>query len=280
MPLAVLFKIQESSSFLTPEMTAMDPDTLRSWVYDDPALADFRHLIDEVIRSRAHVLSTREEPASRDGGSALESMDSAFTMLDSVDLKRGEIADEKGNRVELTDGLFGKFRDSRDRRVRADAFQAMHTAFAGMGNTIAALYAGNVAGGCVRCKARRFDSCLDQALFADNLPRSVYTGLIEAVRAHLPSYYRYLELRRRRLGVEKLHIYDCYLPDCGKCRIRNTPMNRQSGWYGVPLRRWGKPISGIWTASLPAAGWTYMKPGERPPALMRPGFTAYIPICC
>lgn len=210
--LAVLFKIQESSSFLTPEMTAMDPDTLRSWVYDDPALADFRHLIDEVIRSRAHVLSTREEQLLAMAAPALESMDSAFTMLDSVDLKRGEITDEKGNRVELTDGLFGKFRDSRDRRVRADAFQAMHTAFAGMGNTIAALYAGNVRADVFGAKARRFDSCLDQALFADNLPRSVYTGLIEAVRAHLPSYYRYLELRRRRLGVEKLHIYDCYLP--------------------------------------------------------------------
>lgn len=75
---------------------------------------------------------------------ALESMDSAFTMLDSVDLKRGEIADEKGNRVELTDGLFGKFRDSRDRRVRRTPFRPWHTAFAGMGNTIAALYAGNV----------------------------------------------------------------------------------------------------------------------------------------
>ncbi len=210
--LAVLFKIQEITSFLMPEMTAMSPDTLHNWVYDDPALADFRHMVDEVIRSRAHVLSTREEQLLAMAAPALESMDTAFTMLDSVDLKRGEVTDEKGNRVELTDGLFGKFRDSRDRRVRAEAFEAMHTAFAGMGNTIAALYAGNVRADVFGAKARHFDSCLDQALFADNLPRSVYTGLIEAVRAHLPAYYRYLELRRRRLGVEKLHIYDCYLP--------------------------------------------------------------------
>ncbi|HIW74482.1 MAG TPA: oligoendopeptidase F [Firmicutes bacterium] len=210
--LAVLFKIQETASFLTPEMTAMEPDTLRGWVYGDPALADFRHMADDVIRSRAHVLSAREEQLLSMAGPALESMDAAFTMLDSVDLKRGEVVDEKGERVELTDGLFGKFRDSRDRRVRADAFRAMHTAFAGMGNTIAALYAGSVRADVFGAKARRFDSCLDQALFADNLPRSVYTGLIAAVRAHLPAYYRYLELRRRRLGVEKLHIYDCYLP--------------------------------------------------------------------
>ncbi len=210
--LTVLFKIQETSSFLTPEMTAMEPDTLHAWVYGDPALTDFRHMADDVIRSRAHVLSAREEQLLAMAGPALESMDAAFTMLDSVDLKRGEVTDEKGKRVELTDGLFGKFRDSRDRRVRADAFQAMHTAFAGMGNTIAALYAGNVRADVFGTKARNFESCLDQALFADNLPRSVYTGLIETVRAHLPAYYRYLELRRRRLGVEKLHIYDCYLP--------------------------------------------------------------------
>ncbi len=210
--LAVLFQIQEDSSFLTPEMTALEPETLHDWVYGDPALADFRHMADDVIRSRAHVLSAREEQLLAMASPALESMDTAFTMLDSVDLKRGEVTDEKGRRVELTDGLFGKFRDSRDRRVRADAFQAMHTAFAGMGNTIAALYAGSVRADVFGAKARRFDSCLDQALYSDNLPRSVYTGLIEAVRAHLPAYYRYLELRRRRLGVEKLHIYDCYLP--------------------------------------------------------------------
>ena len=210
--LGILFKINETTAFITPELTAMEPATLRAWVNEDPALKDFKHLVDDIIRSRDHVLSAREEQLLAMAGPALESFDTAYSMLESVDLKLGEITDEKGEKVALTHGLFGKLRDSRDRRVRADAFASMHNAFAGMGNTIAALYAGSVRSDVFGARARNFENSLDKALFSDNLPRSIYTGLIEAVRAKLPVYKRYLEVRRRCLGVDKLHIYDTYLP--------------------------------------------------------------------
>ncbi len=210
--LGVLFQIQETTSFIVPELTAIPPETLREWVNSDQSLADFRHMIDDVIRSRKHVLSAREEQLMAMVAPALEGLDGAFSMLESVDLKLGEITDEKGEQVILTHGLFGKLRDSSDRRVRADSFEAMHKAFAGMGNTIASLYAGSVRSDLFHAKARGYQSCLDKAMFGDNLPPSIYTGLIEAVRAHLPAYRRYLELRRRILGVDKLHIYDTYVP--------------------------------------------------------------------
>lgn len=210
--MGTLFQIQEKTAFLLPELTALDPDRLRETAEKREELKDFRHMIDNIIRSRAHVLSSREEQLMAMAAPALESMDNAFSMLDSVDLKRGEVRDEQGNTVALTDGLFGKFRESRDRRVRADAFAALHGAFRSMGNTIAALYAGQVRADVFAAKARGYADSLDAALFSDNLPRSIYTGLIQAVRDALPSYYRYLELRRRLLKVDRLHIYDCYVP--------------------------------------------------------------------
>lgn len=210
--LAQLFRVQEATAFLVPELTAMDPDALRAMVSGDPSLADYRHMIDDVIRGRAHVLSTREEQLLAMAGPALETMDAAFSMLESTDLPRGTVTDEKGESVRLTDGAFARFRESRDRRVRAEAFEVMHDAFRKMGNTIAALYAGQVRADVFGARARGYADCLDAALFADALPRSIYTGLIEEVRRALPAYYDYLELRRRRLGVEELHIYDCYVP--------------------------------------------------------------------
>lgn len=210
--LGIIFKIQESMAFLTPELTAMDPETLRSWVNGQPELQDFHHLIDDVIRSRAHVLSAKEEQLLAMAAPAFESIDTAYSMLESVDLKYGEVTDENGKRVTLTNGLFEKMRESRDRRVRADAFAAMHNSFAGMGNTIASLYSGSVRTDVFGARSRGFKDSLDKALFSDNLPRSIYTGLIEAVRSKLPVYFRYLELRRRLLGLDKLHIYDTYLP--------------------------------------------------------------------
>jgi len=209
--LGVLFRIQEATAFVVPELNSIQPETLREWV-SDPSLADFRHMVDDIIRSRKHILSAREEQLMAMVAPALEALDGAFSMLESVDLKLGEVVDEKGKKVALTHGLFGKMRESRDRRLRAEAFEAMHKAFAGMGNTIAALYAGSVRADVFNAKARGFESSLDSALFSDNLPRSIYTGLIETVRARIPAYQRYLEIRRKALKVDKLHIYDTYVP--------------------------------------------------------------------
>ncbi len=209
--LSLLYTVQEAAAFVLPELTAVEPERLRSWVQED-GLQDYAHMVDDIIRSRAHVLPEREEQILAMASPALETMDNAFTMLDSVDLKRGEVTDEEGHRVPLTDGLYSRLRDSRDRRVRAEAFEAMHNAFASMGHTIAALYAGSVRSDVFHARVRGYESSLDAALSSDNLPHSIYTGLIEAVHEALPAYYRYLELRRKALGVEKLHIYDCYLP--------------------------------------------------------------------
>lgn len=210
--LGIVFKIQESMAFLTPELTAMDPETLRTRVNGQPELQNFHHLIDDVIRSRAHVLSAKEEQLLAMAAPAFESIDTAYSMLESVDLKYGEVTDESGKSVTLTNGLFEKMRESRDRRVRADSFAVFHSAFAGMGNTIASLYSGSVRTDVFGARSREYKDSLDKALFSDNLPRSIYTGLIEAVRSKLPVYFRYLELRRRLLGLDKLHIYDTYLP--------------------------------------------------------------------
>lgn len=206
-----LYQAQEATAFLVPEMTAMPAEELRARAAA-PAMAPYRHMIDDILRSRDHILSTREEQMLAMAAPAMESLEAAYGMLESVDLKLGEVTDEEGKTVELTNGVFASLRESRDRRVRADAFRTLHEAYAGMGNTIAALYGGQVKADVFAARVRGYADALDAALFADALPRGLYTGLIEAVRAALPVNHRCLELRRRLLGVEKLHIYDSYVP--------------------------------------------------------------------
>lgn len=101
--LSLLYTVQEAAAFVLPELTAVEPERLRSWVQED-GLQDYAHMVDDIIRSRAHVLPEREEQILAMASPALETMDNAFTMLDSVDLKRGEVTDEEGHRVPLTDG--------------------------------------------------------------------------------------------------------------------------------------------------------------------------------
>ncbi|MCI8554671.1 MAG: oligoendopeptidase F [Clostridiales bacterium] len=260
--LSLLYRIQEDTAFILPELAAIDPETLLLWVRETPDLHDYAHMAEDIIRSRAHVLSEREEQLMAMAAPALETADNAFTFLDSVDLKRGEVVDEEGRRVPLTDSLYSRLRDSRNREVRAGAFQTMHEAFAGMGGTIAALYAGSVRADVFRARARGYTDSLDAALFSDNLPRSIYTGLIEAVHEALPSYYRYLDLRRKALGLDQLHIYDCYLP------IVDTPDQEYTYEAACDtVRRYLRPLGGEYGRDLDRlleGGWVdvYETPGK------------------
>lgn len=210
--MTVYYAAVEATSFILPELTALPDGVTEKALAVYPELADYAHFLDDVRRHKPHVLSKREEQLLTLAAPALSSMDTAFSMLESADLDKGTVTDENGKTVKLTDGEFAKLRESRDRRVRADAFRALHEAFAGVGNTVSSLYAGQVRADLFEAKARHYDACLSRALFADRLPESLYSGLIEAVHKCLPAHYRYLELRRKTLGVEKLHLYDGYVP--------------------------------------------------------------------
>lgn len=136
----------------------------------------------------------------------------AFKMLESVDMTFPEIKDGNGETVTLTHGNFGVFRESGDARVRKESFEAYFGEFKRYINTFAAMYAGSVKMDNYYTRVRGYGSTCERALFADNAPVSVYDKLIEAVHSGLPTMRRYLELRRRVLGLKELNMYDLYCP--------------------------------------------------------------------
>ena len=261
--LSAYYAAGEATAFLMPEMTALPQEMLLSMTEKFPELSDYAHMLANIVRNRPHILSEREEQLLTMASPALSTMDTAFSMLESSDLNKGEILDENGEKLALTDGTFAKCRESRDRRVRADAFRVFHESFAAMGNTIASLYAGQVRADVFKARARGFDSCLQRALFGDNLPESLYKGLIDAVHAYLPVHHRYLELRRKALGVEKLHLYDCYVPlvsDMDDVSYTYEQAKEKVQTYLKPL---GETYADD-LARLLAGGWVdvYEKPGK------------------
>ena len=209
---AAYFRIGAETAFLSPEITQAPEETLRTWMESEPRLRPFAHVLDNLLRQKPHILPEREERLLAQVGPLSEGISDAFGMLDNVDLKYGTIVDENDAGIELTGGRFAKFRESRDRRVRQDAFRMIHEAFGGMGNTIASLYAANVKSDIFFSQARSYPSSIGRALFGDRLEEKVYTGLIEAVHEAMPAMERYLALRKHRMGLDSLHIYDCYVP--------------------------------------------------------------------
>ena len=200
-----------ASSFMTPEILAIDPGTLQSWI-DSPMLKEYRRVLNNLVRRRPHTLTANEERIMALAGEPLAAADSVFTMLNNADIRFGNITDDDGDTVELTQGNYRSFLESKNRDVRKNAYKALYASYLSLKNTLAASYGASVKSDVFFAKARNYESAIGAALFSTNVPLSVYDGLIEAIKSRLPSIEKYLQLRRRALGLEQLHMYDLYVP--------------------------------------------------------------------
>jgi oligoendopeptidase F len=207
----LLTKISETSSFLVPEIQAIDDATFAKML-DNPALADWRVRLRKIRRMKPHVLSEPEERLLALGSAALDGYDDAFSQLTNVDMKFGVLLDENGEERALSQSSFSSFLVKRDHELRKRAFHQFYCEFQDHQFTLAAALSYSVKADVFRARARHYPSALAASLFKDDIPPAVYDGLIEFVRANLQPLFRYYDLRRRVLGLSELHHYDTYVP--------------------------------------------------------------------
>lgn len=199
------------SAFLSPEILAIDSATLDRWLEGD-TLKPYRRVLKNLVRSRAHTLSSPEERLLALASEPLGAADQIFTMLNNADIRFGTVKNEKGEEVELTQENYRRFIESQDRTVRESAYRKLYAAYTALKNTLSATYTASVKADVFAARARKHKSAIEGALFSGNVPLSVYDGLIEAVESRLPALGEYLALRKRILGIDRLHMYDLYVP--------------------------------------------------------------------
>ena len=203
---------QQALSYFSPELLAIPDDTLRQFIETTPGLGTYAHYLDEMARMRPYTLSEKEEKLLAMASDPLDKFDSVFRAIDSSDLRFGTIRDEQGNEVELTNSRYGAFLHSTDRRVREDAWKGLFTGYQSLNHTLAANYEGHVKSRVFFARARGFESRLDHATYANAIPITVFENLITTAREGSAPLQRYLRLRQKALGVERLEIWDMYAP--------------------------------------------------------------------
>jgi len=208
----IVTKFSAAISFFEPELLTLNKDKITKFMKKEPALKEYAFIIEEIMRKKAHVLSKAEEKLLAMAGEATSAGRDVFLMFNNADIKFPVITDENGNKVELTNGRYSKFMESPDRNTRKRAFKALYDTYGAYRNTLAAAYAGNVKTDKFYAEAQKYSSCLVAALYQDNVPSTVYNGLIQTVHANIKKLTPYLELRKKMLGVRKLHMYDLYVP--------------------------------------------------------------------
>lgn len=205
-------QVYGSISYIQPEILAIPTEDLQTWIKEVEGLEHYRILLEEITRFKPHTLSAEEEALLANMSELASSPSKIFGMLNNADMKFPMITDENGEEVELTKGRYTQFMESKDRRVRKEAFEALYSTYGKFRNTIAASLTSAIKGDVFNARTRKYPSALYAALFADNVELSVYDNLIATIHEHLPLMHRYIALRKKLLGVDELHMYDLYVP--------------------------------------------------------------------
>ncbi|MFP5356815.1 MAG: M3 family metallopeptidase, partial [Gemmatimonadota bacterium] len=166
------------------------------------------HMLDDLARRRPHVRSLEVEEVLAQGADVARAPSDAFTALDNADISYGRVTDEAGAEIELTKARQALLLRSKDRATRQRAYQAFSKAYLDHKHTLAALHGASVRGDVFQARVRDYPTAREAALFDDNVPTAVYDTLVDSVRAARPVFERYMELRRKLLGLDQLAPYD------------------------------------------------------------------------
>ena len=208
----LLVRVSTAISYIEPEILALPQETLERYLQETPGLQIYRHQLQDITRLRPHVRSAEVEAVLAAAGEISEGPDTVFSMIENADLQLPIIQDEAGSQVQLTNGNYLVYIRSKDRSVRKAAFEGMLGTFLKQRNTIAANLATHVKADIFFTRQHAYASCRESALSRYNIPVSVYDSLVQTVSEYIPLLNRYMELRKRILGLDELHMYDLYVP--------------------------------------------------------------------
>lgn len=217
----VMVQAAETTSFLTPEILAMD-ETLYTNYLQHEALTEWKTKLTKLRRYKPHVLTEKEERLLAMVSLPLGGVQETFSQLTNVDMLFGIIKDEQGRERELSHGLFSSFLVKKDAALRSAAFTQYYEEFKSHRYTLASTLIHSIKTDVFQAKARHYASAREASLFSDSVPVSVYDNLISTVRANLAPLHEYYELRKEILGVKDLHFYDTYVPMTSQVEQQTT----------------------------------------------------------
>ena len=261
----------EATSWLNPEILSVGTETVNRYIDEEPALADFEFMLQDILRMAPYTLDERTEEILAQASMMMSSPQQIYQMYANADIPWPTVTLSDGEEAELTQAGYTFYRgveNRDDRKLVFDTFWDTWQQYAdGMGATLA----GEVQANVFSARARNYDSVLQQNLFADGLPPEIYTQLVAQVNDALPIFHRYLELRGRMLGVEDLRYYDIY-PPLVEVETGEFGIERSKEITLEALRPFGDEYLGLLEEGL-AQDWMHSHPqaGKRSGAYMSGG---------
>lgn len=201
-----------SNSFIEPEMLALGEARLAQMRQEEPALETYDFYIENFLRLNKHILAADKESMFAKGRLATSASATIFSTLTNADMEFPTITDGEGKETTISNGNYMLNMTSPDRELRKNSFLGLHKAYGKLRNTLAATLTGSAQAAYYYANVHNYKDTLESCLAEDNIPASLYDGLIDTVHANLEPLHEYIQLKKDFLGYDELHYYDLYYP--------------------------------------------------------------------
>lgn len=199
-----------ATAWFEPELLKISDDKMAQFYKDEPKLTDYKRFYDQTFERRDHILGNDVEEVLAGADDIFSSGEKIFGILDNTDLSFPAVTDENGNKVKLSQGVYGILLESTDQSVRKEAFEKLYEVYDQFQHTLASTLTTNVKNHNFKANIRHYNSALEAALAGNEVSTDVYNNLIKVVNKHLDLLHRYVALRKKILGLDELHMYDMY----------------------------------------------------------------------
>lgn len=205
-------QVGEATSWFAAELLAIPAESVEKFYAEVPALEFYRRKLNKILNQREHTLSAEEEALLARAEELAVQPTNIFSMFDDADLTFEDAVDSEGKTHKLTSGSFVPLLMDGDRVLRESAFKQLYSRFGEFRNTSAAILTSQVKNLQFFSSSRKYASSLEAALAENEIPVEVYNNLIDAVHQNFPAFYKYVDLRKRVMGLDELHFWDVYTP--------------------------------------------------------------------
>lgn len=202
----------EYSSYIVPELMSYDYKDIEKLFDKDKRLLEYEIVLKDIFRKKKYILSEKEEKLLSMMSDTFSVPEDTFSKLTDVDLKFGNIKDENNKKVEITNNNYATYLESNNRKVRKNAFKTLYKGYENIINTNSELLSGEVKLHNRIAKIREYNSSLEASLISNNVTDEVYKTLLKSIENNLSIIHKQWKIRKNVLEVDKLHIYDTYVP--------------------------------------------------------------------
>ncbi len=216
-------KLGTAASYLRPEILAMGKEKVESFLAAEPKLAPYKPYLEDLLRWAPHTLNPPEEKIVAQAGNLTGAGSSVYSVFTNADMPFPTVVMAGGDSVRMDPPNYGLYRGSDNRADRMTAFHAFFSTYQDFRRTLAATLYAQTKAHIFDRDVHHFDSCVQEALFGDNIPVSVYDQLTADTHASLPVLFRYLNLRKRMMNLDTLRYEDLYASIVKDVDLKYTP---------------------------------------------------------